>query len=209
MMFSRLHKPHRAKSRSVLHSLNVRLVGLKKFLNLTLVLLSACTLLVPVSTSADEAESKVKAAFLYKFCDYIQWPAQVFTELDSPIILAVAGTETQVAQITSMVSGRYIGQRALVVRAVNSPDDLRDVHLLYISRNAQTSLDELFANTGSLPILTISDEEAASAASIITFLTIQDRIRFEISLGRANEVGIKLSSELLAVAHKVYEGKRK
>lgn len=199
MKISRLQKQHRAKDSSIL-----------RFHYLTpLAICSLCFLLATTSVSADETESKVKAAFLYKFCNYVQWPEYLFPEENSPIVIAVAANESQMAEITSMVSNRYIKNRPLIVRPARSSDDLQGVHVLYVSRDAKTPPGKLIDDSDRIPVLTVSDLESSSSSSIITFLTINNHIRFEISLERAEEVELKLSSELLSVAHKVHDRKRK
>jgi hypothetical protein len=183
-------------------------VRLRDFLTITLIVANFCIFPTAESAAKNETEFKIKAAFLYKFCAYVQWPEHTFPQEDSPIVIAVVDDDNQLAEMLSVVAGRYIVNRPVVIQQIKSSSDLHGVHVLYVSRKSKTTISELITDTKPLPILTVTDAEVPSTPSIIVFLTINNRIRFEVSLAQSKSAGLKLSSELLSVAHKVYKGKR-
>lgn len=166
-------------------------------------LLFIAGLIVLVSGFGFEQESRVKAAFVYRFCDYVSWPETAFEAPDSPIVIGVAGDTAQVNEVRAAVANKQINQRAFQVREVLAENEMQGLHIFYLTRNAKEEVDYYMQAEDLRPILLITDAEKSSPLSIINFLLIDNRIRFEISQVRAEEVSLKLSSELLSIAHRV------
>lgn len=157
-----------------------------------------------VYSLAIEQESTVKAAFVYRFCDYVEWPPHAFTDVESPIVLGVAGSKSQISQLQSAVAGRHTGKRGFEVREVKPGESLQGLHVFYLTDDAMNKIEDFTDIESALPILTITDTEKIPSFSVINFIIVNDRVRFEISQARAKALSLKLSSQLLSVAHKVY-----
>lgn len=156
--------------------------------------------------SANEAENRIKAAFLYKFCDYIQWPDQAFSSENAPLVIGVVGDSAFAEDVKVTVSGRQIKDRSFQVLEVMRGDTLDGIHILFISDSAATPVEDLVPKEDNWPILTVTNNEDLSPLSIINFVIVNQRVRFDISQNRAQQVGLKLSSELLSVARNVRQG---
>jgi hypothetical protein len=151
------------------------------------------------------AERRIKAAFLYKFAGYLEWPEGTFPRPDTPITIAVLGDDQLAEDMTPLVAGRTVDGRPLVVRRQNDDDLPADTHILFIGRAETARLRSKELQTQ--PILVVTESESAlSQGSTINFVTKGARVRFEVSLESAEKRRLKLSSRLLGVAQAVHAG---
>jgi hypothetical protein len=151
-------------------------------------------------------ESRVKAAFLYKFADYVEWPDSAFAQADTPITIAVVGADTVATELGRAVEGRKVDDRAVIVKRLRPGDALSGVHILFVGSGA-VQPGSLLQAARSQAILTVTEVEGAlTQGSVINFIVVDRRVRFEISRDSANKNRLRLSSRLLAVAQHVTEG---
>ena len=152
------------------------------------------------------AEYKVKAAFLYKFASYIEWPSEVFERPESPIVIGVAGADPLSDELAQVVTGRSIGGRPVEVRKLRRGVPLNGLQILFIGRSDRGSSDVLASAKGR-PVLTVTESEDAFAlGSMINFVIVDDRVRFDVALREAEMANLKVSARLLRVARKVLAG---
>jgi hypothetical protein len=173
-------------------------------------LLALCALCAVESLAADESpqdiEQRVKAAFLFKFGGYVEWPERVFPRGDSPLVIGVAGADVLPTELSRITSGRTMNGRPVVVRRVRSGEQVAGVHVLFISRSEAGRLGELLSTTQGQPVLTVTETEKGLAqGSVINFVVADNRVRFEVSLEAANRNGLRIGAPLLAVAQRVQE----
>jgi hypothetical protein len=162
------------------------------------------------SAQADDVspgEIQIKAAFLYKFTGYVEWPKSSFKEPDSPITIGVVGAEDIADELRGIVSGRSVQRRGLTVTVVNKESDLSGVHVLFIGQDATARMPRLIEVARQRPILTVTDTpDGLERGSMINFLVVKKRVQFEISVEAAEKTGLVLSSRLLSVALRVKKG---
>lgn len=152
-----------------------------------------------VSGGADE----VKAAYLYKFVGYIEWPDSAFAGAETPIVIGVVGADPVHAELVRVVAGRTAQGRPLVARRLAPGDGLDGVHLLYVGEPALMRTPWL-QGARERPVLIVSDmPQGLEAGSALNFVPVQDRLRFEASLRAVERAGLKVSSRLLALAQRV------
>jgi len=169
-------------------------------------------LVLPCAGRAQDAvpaasERAVKAAFLYKFLSYVEWPAAAFTQGDAPIVVGVVGSDEVVTELQQIAAARSVDNRAVVVRRVREGESLAGLHALFVGRNEHARLPALVKSAQQRGVLIVTDWPGAlDQGAAINFLTIDGRIRFEISVEAAERSGVKLSSRLLAVAQNVRTG---
>ena len=173
-------------------------------------LLALCTLCAGASVAADESpqdiEQRVKAAFLFKFGGYVEWPERVFPRNDSPLVVGVAGADVLAEELSRIASGRTMNGRPVTVRRIRSGEPVTGVHVLFISRSEAGRLGELLPTTQGQPVLTVTETEKGLAqGSVINFVVADNRVRFEVSLAAANRNGLRIGAPLLAVAQRVQE----
>lgn len=157
--------------------------------------------------AADEAtlEQRVKAAFLYQFAAYVEWPPQSFARPDTPVTIAVMGADALAAELRQVVVGRTVGGRQIAVRPVRPGEPLTGVHILFIGAAESARLGQL--TQAARPVLTVTEAEGAlEQGSMINFILVDRRVRFEVALDSVERKGLRLSSRLLAVAQQVRTG---
>jgi hypothetical protein len=154
---------------------------------------------LPIAAAVDVApDVAVKAAFLYNFAKFAEWPALA---AGAPLVICVVGDDRLAAAMVETVRGQVLGGHALEVAQSREPAQWRSCHLLFIAdaevRHAAAGLEAL----KSLPVLTISDGKDFARATGVTELFIEaGRMRFAINLDAADSSGLHLSSRLLGLA---------
>ena len=169
---------------------------------------ACCGLVAPTfaQTSVVEAsERSVKAAFVYKFTQYVDWPADAIAD-NEPFTIGVLGSGAYVDELLRMTEDRSVSERFIKVRRVDDDDSVDDVQVLFVAGDQRGKLSELLSTSRGRPILTVTESEGAlSDGSIINFTRMGDRVRFEVSLAAAEASGLKLNSRLLAVAQTIQQ----
>ena len=151
-------------------------------------------------------ERRVKAAFLYKFLGYAEFPAQSFADAAGPLTIAVVGSEDMAAELARIAAGRAIAGRPITVRRVAEHEAPPAVHLLFVAgSDAERAGRMLRAAPGAW--LTVTEcEGGLRYGSVINFRIVDERVRFDVSLDAAERKNVKLSSRLLTVANRVQKG---
>jgi hypothetical protein len=152
-------------------------------------------------------ERSVKAAFLYKFLAYTEYPASAFSDPNAPVVIGVAGSDEMAAELARVVNGRTVFGRAVAVRNLREGDSLNGVHLLFIGAGDPPRAARLARAAQQLPILVVTETDNGPVpGGIINFRVVDDRVRFDVWLDPAERNQVKLSSRLLTVAHQVHKG---
>lgn len=176
--------------------------------------LGTCALSAAVSTLAVDqtraqsearaSEYRVKAAFLYKFAAYVEWPERAFARADSPVEIGVIGADALAEELAQIVTGRNVNGRPASVRRLRAGDPIAGLHVLFIGRADGGRLAEILAAAKGSPLLTVTEsEQALELGSVINFVVIDDKVRFDVAIVPADHGSLKISARLLAVARKV------
>lgn len=148
-------------------------------------------------------EYPVKAAFLYKFCFYIEWPPAAFTSADSPFVFGIAAPDEFITELNTVIADRTINGRPVQIRRIDN-GDASGVHLLFVAQSKQSQLPKLLAQTQGLPVIVVTDSEhGLDNGSAINFSLKNNRVSFEVALDAASRQGLHLSAQLLKVASNV------
>jgi hypothetical protein len=150
-------------------------------------------------------EASVKAAYLYKFAAYVEWPAGAFAGPEAPIVIGVAGAEAVHSQLAKLLPGRTVQGRPLSVRRVAPGDAMEGLHVLFVGRDAggARGLDWIESIAGR-PVLTVTESpEGIDRGSMLNFRIVAGKVRFEAAVPAAERAHLKLSARLLAVAERV------
>lgn len=165
---------------------------------LLLALLAASGAVPAQASEEEDGATRIKAAFLFRMAGYVEWPPGSFSGPDAAFVIGVQGSEAMYAELLNVLEGRRVQERAVQLRRVRGGEALAGLHLLFV------------ASTGVLPapppraLLLVAEEEGAlGRGASVNFLLVERRVRFEIALSAAERAGLRLSSRLLAVAHRV------
>lgn len=155
-------------------------------------------------TSPPSSETDIKAAFLYKFGDFVQWPPDAFAG-EQRFVVGVMGSEPIAAALERLISARSsIHGRPVGVRRLRRGESLAGVQVLFVGAAESAQLREILASAGRQPILAVTDSETGlGAGSMINFVIEDERVRFDIALPPAERARLKISSRLLSVARRV------
>ncbi len=157
--------------------------------------------LAPAAAAETSREYLIKAAFLYNFAKFTEWPAGSFPDSAAPLDVCVFGADPFGGALES-IAGKTIRGRRVAVHKVASIEAGAACHLLFISASEATRLTGILESLRGRPVLTIAEIPGfARSGGIINLKTNpDDRIRFEINIGIAKRVGLRLSSKLLNLA---------
>ncbi len=169
-----------------------------------------CLTAVGAQSGSDEArlEGNVKAAFLYKFLGYVDYPESAMPGAGEPLVIGVLGADNVAEELGRITVGRSMNGRPVVVRKLRHGEAPGKVHMLFIGDDV-ADMEEALASVRQAPVLTVTDTgRVLRQESVINFRVVDERVRFEVSLDAADKNKLKLSSRLLAVAYKVQRGNR-
>jgi hypothetical protein len=149
-------------------------------------------------------ERRVKAAYLYKFASYVEWPAGAFANARSPLVIGVAGDDALRDELRRLVMGRTVGGRNLQVRSVQPGQPVRGLHVLYAGDLSGEERAALRRQLAGRPVLLVSDLQGARALdSMVRFVPVDQRLRFDVDLGPVEAGRLKVSALMLSAARHV------
>jgi len=145
-------------------------------------------------------EYDLKAAFLFNFTHFVEWPADAFTNDDAPIVIGILGDDPFGPVLDKIVEGETIRNRKLVIKRSRQVEDLRDCQVLFISKSEKSRIGQILSDLDDTSIFTVGETEGFARHGGITNLFLQgNRIRFEINVAAAKRKGLKISAQLLAL----------
>ena len=146
-------------------------------------------------------EYEVKAACLYNFLKYVEWPAQAFAAADNPWTIGVLGEDPFGKWLEKAVGDKIVNGKKIVIRRAAQLEDVTPCQLLFLSQSEKGRVKKVLAKLQGTSILTVSEcDTFAEQGGIINFLMSGEKIRFEINLNAAQRAGLKMSPKLLNVA---------
>lgn len=149
-------------------------------------------------------EYRVKAAFVYKFGDYLEWPAGTFVGEQEPLRIGVLGADELADELARIVAERTMSGHPVQVHKLRTVEEATGQHLVFVGSPASAHLEEVVeASKGRAMLVVTESVQALRQGSTINFVVVGTKVRFDIALAPAQERGIKISSRLLAVARKV------
>lgn len=161
----------------------------------------------PAVTSAENTlfrEHQVKAAFIYNFALYVEWPASATGE-QKPRTICLLGTD-YFGTALNAVHGKAVRNQRLAVRLIKEVEEAETCDILYISTSEYGNLQEILETVRQRPVLTISDlDRFARSGGMIGLVTRDNKVRFEINLKQTQRAQFRVSSQLLKLARDVIE----
>jgi hypothetical protein len=149
---------------------------------------------------------EVKAAYIYRFLDYVTWPPQSFRAPDDPLLIGALQNDEVAAELARLTRERTVQGRRLQLVLVKDERD-PGVHALYVPRAESGRAARVLDAARQRPILVVTDHpEGLDRGGVINFVPAAGRIQFEVSLEAAARTGLEISSRLLAVAIRVKKG---
>ncbi|MFV1984395.1 MAG: YfiR family protein [Thiohalomonadales bacterium] len=158
--------------------------------------------------SADQIEYKVKAAYLYQFTKFTEWPGKEFLNINTPIRICVLGINP-FGQLLDNLNSKTSQDRHLEIEYLSSTNNLSQCHVIFISQSEEHNLKQILTLTKNSPVLTVSDmNDFAERGGIIGLVIAQGNIRLEINYDASSTAGVKLSSKLLEIATLIKDSRK-
>ncbi len=155
----------------------------------------------PVARSDDLPEYRLKAAFLYNFAAFTEWPNEVGATLN----LCVYGPDPFSAEIDPL-NGKTAGSRRIEVHRTTSLDSVKECQIVFVATPVIAQVPRLLDTVRGLPVLMVADSPGAVRQGVMLNMNlVQGRVTFEANLVAARSARLTLSSKLLRLATEVLQ----
>jgi hypothetical protein len=146
-------------------------------------------------------EYQIKAAFLFNFAKFVEWPPAAFAEATSPMVIGILGENPFRDDLERTIRGKTINNRPLVIKEFRSPAEATNCHVLFISTSEKQRLPEILKSLHGTSVLTVGETDRfTETGGMINFVAEGNKIRFQINEVAARNAGLKISSKLLNLA---------
>lgn len=157
----------------------------------------------PSVSDGAELEYRIKAAYLYNFARFVQWPASGAGRR-GPVVIGVLGKDPFGPLLDSTIRGKTVSGRPIDIRRLDGLNQARNCHLLFVSAAERRNLDSIFAELEGAGVLTVSEIDSfVDKGGMINFVIEDERVVIDINLDAARRSGLDISSQLLKVARTV------
>jgi len=170
----------------------------------TIVFLIGVILSLALRSSAQNpspTEYQIKAAFLYNFAKFVEWPTQAFAGPKSPIVIGVLGKNVFGDDLQNTIRDKTINNHPFQFKLFHSVEEATNCHILFISASEKDRLPKILDRLRDFSVLTVSEtDHFTEAGGMINFVIEDNRVHFEINDIAAQKAGLKISSKLLSLA---------
>lgn len=144
-----------------------------------------------------EKEADLKAVFIYNFTKYVDWEVN---EPQNEFVIGIIGSSAVTKSLVEIAKTNSAKNKKISIRRFNSPDEIGNCHVLFITQKSPFALSSILNKTGK-GTLTISEEDGfAERGTAFNFIIVNDKLKFEANLKAIDAAGLKASSQLLKLA---------
>ncbi|MBI4523505.1 MAG: YfiR family protein [Deltaproteobacteria bacterium] len=156
------------------------------------------------ATEIELPEYRVKAAFLYNFAKFVDWPSKAFSNPRAAFGFCVLGEDPFGSDLEDVVKGKTVNERESALKRIRGLQGLDGCHIVFVSPSEQERYAQILRSLRNAPVLTVGETaEFTKMGGIISFYLDGDRIRLEINIDAGERAGLKISSRLLKLARVV------
>jgi hypothetical protein len=146
-------------------------------------------------------EYQIKAAFLYNFTKFVEWPSGRFANDTAPIVIGVFGDDPFGGELEKVVRDRKVNGRCISIVTLRSLSEAGAVHVLFVPAGDAKRFVAAADPAMFTGVLTVGESEPfAAAPGMVRFTTANDKVRFEINADVADRAGLKISAQLQKLA---------
>jgi hypothetical protein len=151
--------------------------------------------------SSKPTDYDVKAAYLYNFGHFVEWPANVASPQTESFTVCVLGQDPFGPVLDATLAGETIAGKRVAAKRISTLDESGSCQILFLSSAEEARLNTIIKALNRKAVLTVSDmPEFAKRGGMIQFVLEGKRVRFEVNLAAVQHAGLSVSSELLKVA---------
>src|ERR1700719_2247446 len=156
------------------------------------------------SAQSQVDEYRLKAAFLFHFTQFVEWPTGSLGNADAPFVICIAGEDPFRGGLEETVQGKSVASRPVRIRHIKRVQEGQECRVLFIGKSESEGISPLTATLRNMPVLTVGEsDDFLKKAGIIRFCVEDRKIRFEVNQEAAETVNLKISSRLLLLAKTV------
>ena len=147
------------------------------------------------------SEYEVKAAFIFNFAKFVEWPQRAFLDAQSPFLIGVIGGGLSNTDLDRTVRGKTLNNRSVMVKPCRTLEEARKCQVLFIEASEKRRLPEILVGLDNASVLTVGETEGfIQSGGMISFFREGNKLRFEINQEAAKQAGLKVNSKLLSLA---------
>jgi YfiR/HmsC-like len=155
-----------------------------------------------IAQAQTPTEYQIKAAFIYNFAKFVEWPSLAGTDLNLPIVVGILGEDPFGQDIEGVINGKTSNGRRLVIKRFSNLQSLAPCHILFVSSSQRNNLRQVFAAVAGSDVLTVGESDRfAESGGVIHFTMIEGKVRLIINHAAAERAGLRISAKLLSLAH--------
>ncbi len=155
---------------------------------------------------APPSEYQLKAAFLFNFAKFIDWPPASFAGPQAPFAICVLGRDPFGHALDDNLQGKMVGNRPLAIRRLKDKTEARRCQMVFVSSSEGPHQAEILESLRGANVLLVGETSGfAAAGGTIEFMLEDNRVRFAINTDAADRAGLMFSSKLLALARLVHD----
>jgi len=167
-----------------------------------------CVVMLPADGCAQDAavsEYQVKAAYLYNFAKFVEWPAESFSGASAPFEICIFGRDPFGEVLQDITRGKLVNGRRFEIRGrVTAPAQALSCHILFVSTSATRQFHAILQGLQGRSVLIVGESEGfVERGGMINFVLEGGRVLFEVNQKAAQQAGLKISAKLLSVAKRV------
>lgn len=152
-------------------------------------------------------EYRVKAAFLFQFTQFVDWPPEAFSTGQAPLVIGVFGEDPFGSFLDETVRGEKANGHPLAVERYRRLEEVKNCQILFVSRPETGRLGEILAALKGRDILIVGDtSDFADRGGTVQFVNQENKIRLRINLSAAKAANLTISSKLLRPATVINSG---
>lgn len=145
--------------------------------------------------------AEVKAAFVYNFLNFIEWPASAFARADEPFRVCVVGGDPVSEELVVTVRGEAVAGRKILVERLKDESDGGSCRVLFVPIGDEIRLPSLMRATAKRGVLVVGESQSVlDACGSIALIVEEGRVRFDVNMAALRSQNLKVSSKLLRVA---------
>jgi hypothetical protein len=182
----------------------------ERIIGVVLVIISIFSLSsVALAQATAPGEYELKAAFLFNFAKFIDWPKGSFASPQSPFTICILGVDPFGHALDDNLQGKMIGDQPFAVRRLKDEAEARRCQILFVSSSETGHLADIVDHLRGANLLLVGDTTgfASSGGTIEFTLDEENRVRFTINTDAADRAGLKFSAKLLALAKIVHDAR--
>ena len=184
--------------------LNSNVIGFGLLCRTKLILVAAILAMAAGPAFAQSADG-IKAAFIYNFAKFTDWPAGAFAGDSAPITVGFVGADALADGFEKNVTGKNANGRDFAVKKLSGADGVAGCQIVFVGDAGQASA--VVAAAKGKPVLTVGDSDGfASAGGMINFVDNGGKVGFDLDVGAVNASGLKLNAKLQGIARNVKGG---